>query len=169
MSRRAICFLGSRAVAGPVSPSEPTRPGNVGKGVLKAMDEDEKMDEDQEETDNEEIRDDEQEEEHQKTRAIASPILPSRRGVEDHNLTHIPFSSWCNHCWRRRGRRSAHKRRHDEGGGVDDRAVATYTSLKKARKKKETQRKARPEEARRWGDRSSWPWTTRLEEHTRSN
>ena len=55
-------------------------------GGLYAMDEDEKMDEDNEVSGKGEIRDEEQEEEHQKARAIASPILPSRREVEDHNL-----------------------------------------------------------------------------------
>ena len=49
----------------------------------------EKMDEDKEETDNEEIGDEEQEEKHQKARAIASPELPSRRELENHNLNNI--------------------------------------------------------------------------------
>ena len=83
------------------------------------------MDEDKEESRNEEIGDEDQEEEHLKARAIAGPDLPSRREVEQHNLTHFPFRSWCNHCWRGRRRRSAHKRRHNEGEGVDDRAVTT--------------------------------------------
>ena len=44
-----------------------------------------------EDEDKEEIRDEEQEEEHQKARAIASPNLPSRREVDEHNLILIPF------------------------------------------------------------------------------
>ena len=75
-------------------------------------------------------------------RAIAGPDLPSRREVEDHNLTHTPCRSWCNHCMRG-GRRSAHKRRCDEGEGdlaeegkEDDRDAEEGT----------------PEEARHWGD-----------------
>ena len=84
---------------------------------LHAMDDDEKMDEDKENGD----------EEHQKARAMASPDLPSRCEVEDHNLTHISFRSWCNHCLRGRGRSSAHKRGHNEGGGGDNRAVTTYS------------------------------------------
>ena len=55
----------------------------------------------------EEDKDEEQEEEHQKARAIACLELPSRREVEDYNLTHVPFRSWCNHCMRGRGRRRA--------------------------------------------------------------
>ena len=77
----------------------------MGQRGLHVMDDDENMAEDKEETDNEEIGDEEQEEEHQKARAMASPDLPCRREVEDHNLTHIPFRSWCNHCLRWRGRR----------------------------------------------------------------
>ena len=53
--------------------------------VLHAMSDDEKMEEDKEETRNEEIEHEEQEE-HQKTRAIASLDIPSRREV-----AHIPF------------------------------------------------------------------------------
>ena len=79
---------------------------------LQAMDDYEKMDEDKEET---EIGSEVQEEEHQKERAIAGLNFPSRREVEDHNVIHSPFRSWCNHCSRGRERRSAHKRRHNEG------------------------------------------------------
>ena len=75
----------------------------VDEGVLHVMDDDEEMDEDEEETDNEEIEDEEQEEEHQKARAMSSPDHPSRRAVEDHNSTHIPFRSWCDHCLRENG------------------------------------------------------------------
>ena len=89
------------------------------------MNDGEKMAEDREESRNEEIGDEDQDEEHQKARARATSDLPSRREVEEHNSTHIPFKSWCNHCLR--GRRSAHKRRHNEGEGVDDRAVTTYS------------------------------------------
>ena len=74
-----------------------------------------KMDEDMREHSDEEDEHEEQEEEHQKARAIAGPDVPSRREVEDHILTHIPFRTWCNRCMRGRGRRSTHKRRHDEG------------------------------------------------------
>ena len=71
------------------------------------MSDGDKMDEDKEESRNEEIGDEGQKEEHQKARAIASLGLPSRREVEEHNFTHIPFRRWCNHCLRGRGRRSA--------------------------------------------------------------
>ena len=41
--------------------------------------------------------------------------------------TRPTFRSWCNHCLKGRGSRSALKRRHSEGEGVDDRAVTTYS------------------------------------------
>ena len=85
-------FREAAHVAEPVCPNEPTEEhGMWDGGGLHATDDDEKMDEDKEETDTEEIRDEEQEEEHQKARAIASPDLPSRREVEDDNLTHLPY------------------------------------------------------------------------------
>ena len=133
-------------------------------GRQHAMDDDEKMDEDKEETDNEEIGDAEQEEEHQEARAMASPNIPSRREVEDHNLTHIPFRSWC----RGRGRRSAHKRRHSEGEGADNRAVTAcsieYKNLTEEGREDEVD--AEEGAARGRGDRSSWAWTGRPEEYT---
>ena len=92
-------------VAALVSPSEPTEEqGMWDRGGLHPMDEDEKMDEDKEEIDSEETVAEDQEEEHQKARAIASPTLPCRREVEDHNLTHIQSRIWWNHCLTGRGR-----------------------------------------------------------------
>ena len=70
-----------------------------------------------------ESRSEDQNEEHQQARALASPDLSSRREVEDHSLTHVPFTIWCIHCLGGRGRRSAHKWRHNEGEGMDNRAV----------------------------------------------
>ena len=65
-------------------------------GGLHAIDGDEKMDEYKEDADTEESGDEEQEEEeHRNSRAMASPASPSRREVEDHNLTHVPIRSWC--------------------------------------------------------------------------
>ena len=42
-------------------------------------------------------------------------------------MKYILFKSWSNHCLRGRGRKIAHKRRHKEEEGVDDRAVTTYS------------------------------------------
>ena len=92
--------------------------------------------------------------------------IPSRREVEDHNLTHILFISWYYICLKER--RSEHERRPNEGKGVEDRAVTTngidymYLTLQT----RQTEEQGRSEEARRWDDRSSWAWTGRLEEYT---
>ena len=37
--------------------------------------------------------------------------LPSRQEVQEHELTHIPYRSWCVHCVRGAGRSDAHRRR----------------------------------------------------------
>ena len=44
------------------------------------------------------------------------PVLPSEAEVEQHELTHLPFRSWCRHCVRAKGKESPH---HDASpGGV---------------------------------------------------
>ena len=42
-------------------------------------------------------------------RALPSPTLPSKKEVEFHNLTHIPYRSWCPFCVAARRKNSAHK------------------------------------------------------------
>ena len=37
-------------------------------------------------------------------------VEPSRREREEHELTHIPYRSWCRHCVRGRGKNEAHRR-----------------------------------------------------------
>ena len=37
-------------------------------------------------------------------RNIGDPRLPSRKEVEDHYLTHVPYRNWCPHCVRGRGK-----------------------------------------------------------------
>ena len=46
--------------------------------------------------------------------ALAVPEGPSKQEREEHNLTHIPFRDWCEHCVRARARRRAHRRRKKE-------------------------------------------------------
>ena len=36
------------------------------------------------------------------------PVLPSEAEVEQHELTHLPFRSWCRHCVRAKGKESPH-------------------------------------------------------------
>ena len=46
-----------------------------------------------------------------KEKELAQPRLPSRQEVQEHELTHIPYRSWCVHCVRGAGRSDAHRRR----------------------------------------------------------
>ena len=41
-------------------------------------------------------------------RTIKSPGQPSKKEIEEHNITHNPYRSWCPHCVRGRGRSSPH-------------------------------------------------------------
>ena len=64
----------------------------------------------------EDIQDDDQEREGvvaqgERARPRPQPRLPSRQEVQEHELTHIPYRSWCVHCVRRAGRSDAHRRR----------------------------------------------------------
>ena len=36
------------------------------------------------------------------------PVLPSEAEVEQHELTHVPFRSWCRHCVRAKGKECPH-------------------------------------------------------------
>ena len=39
---------------------------------------------------------------------------PTRREREEHEATHIPYRSWCEHCVKGRGRKRAHKRKKEQ-------------------------------------------------------
>eukprot|EP00973_Karenia_brevis_P072635 10089624-Karenia_brevis.AAC.1 len=38
-----------------------------------------------------------------KIKSALMPYAPSRKEVEAHNATHLPYRSWCPHCVRGRG------------------------------------------------------------------
>ena len=45
---------------------------------------------------------------------MTTPKMVSRKEREEHELTHLPYRSWCEHCVRGRGRTTAHKQiQHD--------------------------------------------------------
>ena len=46
-----------------------------------------------------------------RARPLPQLRLPSRQEVQEHELTHIPYRSWCVHCVRGAGRSDAHRRR----------------------------------------------------------
>ena len=47
-------------------------------------------------------------------KALPSPKLPSRAEVEHHNLTHIPYRSWCPICVAARRKKNAHRSGQEE-------------------------------------------------------
>ena len=64
----------------------------------------------------EDIQDDDQERDGvvaqgERARPQSQPRLPSRQEVQEHELTHIPYRSWCAHCVRGAGRSDEHRRR----------------------------------------------------------
>ena len=43
---------------------------------------------------------------------------PSEEEVEHHNVTHIPYRSWCRHCIRGKGKTRDHKRLKNRKRGI---------------------------------------------------
>ena len=74
---------------------------------------------------------------------MAAPCTPSKDEVEEHEVTHWPYRSWCPDCVQGRGRAAQHRGRHDymlepgdpivvadymfPGGRDDTRSTATMT------------------------------------------
>ncbi len=49
-------------------------------------------------------------------RARTVEAVPSRKEVEEHNLDHAVFKSWCSHCAKGRAEACGNKKRRGEGG-----------------------------------------------------
>ena len=49
-----------------------------------------------------------------RAKGLVAPQRVSRREREEHNLTHTPFRSWCDHCVRGRGMKLAHRAKTTE-------------------------------------------------------
>ena len=47
-------------------------------------------------------------------RKLPSPTYVSKAEREEHELTHTPYRSWCDHCVRCRGRNVQHRKKEDE-------------------------------------------------------
>ena len=43
-------------------------------------------------------------------RMLSSPSMPSRQEIQEHNVTHIPFRSWCPFCVAGKSKCAPHKR-----------------------------------------------------------
>ena len=41
---------------------------------------------------------------------VPAPVLPSKAEVEAHNVSHLPFRSWCSACVRGRGLSLGHRK-----------------------------------------------------------
>ena len=57
---------------------------------------------------------DDGEDEGRKPQKMQNPLKPSEAEVGEHNLTHLPHSSWCRHCVRRRGKEMPRRQLEDE-------------------------------------------------------
>ena len=55
-----------------------------------------------------------------KTIRVATPYKPSEAEVEDHDLTHLPYRSWCKHCIRGRGKETSHQQQSQEDRSVPE-------------------------------------------------
>ena len=54
-------------------------------------------------------------------RKMHNPRLPTKAEIEEHDLTHLPFRSWCRHCVRGRGQEEAHRKcEARDGEGVPE-------------------------------------------------
>ena len=53
-------------------------------------------------------------------RRLADPTIPSEVEVEEHNLTHLPYRSWCEHCVRGRGKEMAYRKKVSPEGELPE-------------------------------------------------
>ena len=65
------------------------------------------------ETEDEEVEDLNREHGHRVVRSLLDPKLTSEEELHRHNLTHMPYRSWCPHCVRGRGKEMSHRRKKD--------------------------------------------------------
>jgi hypothetical protein len=58
-----------------------------------------------------------------------SPILPTEQEVQQHDITHLPFRSWCPHCVSGKARNRPHRKLKDKVHQVPN-IVVDYCFLK---------------------------------------
>ena len=66
------------------------------------------------------------------------PTAPSQQEIEDHNVNHLPFRSWCKHCVR--GRSKAHPHRVNDGR-ISDVPVVSIDYMFVSQKQSENEEK----------------------------
>ena len=58
---------------------------------------------------------------------VPQPGLPSRQEVQEHELTHIPYRSWCVQCVRGAGRSDAHRKRTRQDEEEREQQMTTWS------------------------------------------
>ena len=58
----------------------------------------------------------EESEEAAKVRLLPSPTPPSRQEMLEHNISHMPFRSWCPHCVAGKGKAASHFKQERQDG-----------------------------------------------------
>ena len=53
-------------------------------------------------------------EEGQKARFISKPCMPSKKEVDQHNVSHVPYRNWCPHCVKGKRKGKAHFKKGKE-------------------------------------------------------
>ena len=66
----------------------------------------------------EEISDVSEEDDEGFTKLLPSPMLPTQKIIDLHNISHFPYASWCSACVRGRGARYAHKMIKEWNAGI---------------------------------------------------
>ena len=51
-------------------------------------------------------------------RPLKSPAAPTQREIEEHEISHCPYRSWCRFCVMGRGKADPHQRHKDEESAV---------------------------------------------------
>ena len=67
-------------------------------------------------------------EEATRVRKLVDPKRPSRKEVDEHYLTHLPFRNWCPHCTRGKAK-ELNCKKSDEGAGELPEIHADYCFL----------------------------------------
>ena len=61
-------------------------------------------------------------------RGIPRPPKPSKREVAEHELTHVPYREWCEHCRKASGRAGLHRcKTEEEKEEIKERAWSTFS------------------------------------------
>ena len=58
--------------------------------------------------------DDEEQQQGTKAKAVQAPKQPTPQEILEHNVTHLPYRSWCPTCVQARGRRNNHPKQHSK-------------------------------------------------------